>query len=992
MAPDIHSAGTGTPRKDAAESSSGTGTPHRHHRDRIGPYVVDGEIGRGSFATVFKGHRSKSRVPIAIKAVSRQKLTTKLLENLESEINILKAINHRNIVGMEDCFKSDTHIYLVMEFCSGSDLSIYIKNRGRLPTLDFVPRGAGPNAEKIFWPHPAAGGIDERVIRCFLGQLALALQFLRSQDLVHRDIKPQNLLMQPATPEELAEGHPLGIPVLKVADFGFARILPAAAMAETLCGSPLYMAPEILRYEKYDAKADLWSVGAVLFEMSVGRPPFRANNHVELLRRIEKGEDRIKFPDESSKAQNPPEGETPQTSPVPDDIKALIRGLLKRQPAMRMGFEDFFACGVWDGHMTESKITEDGSEGMSYDTSTESSALAASDRVREMLESEQAAIDARPVPTHAPQPLSTDKAMNPQPAPRPQAQPQSAQPPQQIRPPFAQLASVSNQRPRVPRQTEPKYYVSDERGVERETATPVPTPPTSASPLPIISGVPATGPPITNRRVSPRENREISSVEDPQPLTPSSNVVTAPIPRRVVGEGSPLAATPPITFVTGKDESALEGEDSVVGREYVVVEKRTVEVNALADELDRASKKPEGTMIRRQSSRTSIVTRPVSSFKPSSTSPHAAPVPLSTTPQHAALTHVSQSPPFSLSSTPPFAVPPFARQPSGPPQGTIISPAISRSPSVNHSLPSSSSANHGISFPPTQLFEQSRYGTSPSSLQTGALARALTNTAMRLIGTSANAAGNVIARATASKRRPTITRTGDLDAEEDDLLRSVEDCARKAFVLFELADSRLLTWQSLANLPSSSSSAKPRRKSSSSSINSEVAVLRKQEIAAGEGVVLYCKALTFIVQGTNRIQRYWERRAKNGAYETSSELNEMVQWLRARFNECYEKAEWAKSKCAEELPFVDRLSHDKSRDMSRLAAQAELNGDFVSAESGYESSLWLLQALADNLMYDDGEQLRPEDRASIEKLSGIIRARLESLRKKMADAGVPSRT
>ncbi|EGO26925.1 hypothetical protein SERLADRAFT_343729, partial [Serpula lacrymans var. lacrymans S7.9] len=74
---------------------------------------------------------------------------------------------------------------------------------------------------------------------------------------------------------------------LKIADFGFARSLPNAMMAETLCGSPLYMAPEILRYEKYDAKADLWSVGAVLYEMAVGKPPYRAMNHVELLKKIE---------------------------------------------------------------------------------------------------------------------------------------------------------------------------------------------------------------------------------------------------------------------------------------------------------------------------------------------------------------------------------------------------------------------------------------------------------------------------------------------------------------------------------------------------------------------------------------------------------------------------------------------------------------------------------------------------------------------------------
>ena len=61
-----------------------------------------------------------------------------------------------------------------MEFCSGSDLSIYIKNRGRLPTLDFLPRGAVMDVDKVFWPHPPTGGIDERITRCFLGQLGMS--------------------------------------------------------------------------------------------------------------------------------------------------------------------------------------------------------------------------------------------------------------------------------------------------------------------------------------------------------------------------------------------------------------------------------------------------------------------------------------------------------------------------------------------------------------------------------------------------------------------------------------------------------------------------------------------------------------------------------------------------------------------------------------------------------------------------------------------------
>jgi serine/threonine-protein kinase ULK/ATG1 len=91
------------------------------------------------------------------------------------------------------------------------------------------------------------------------------------------------------------------------------------------------MGPEILSYKKYDAKADLWSVGAVLYEMVTGRPPFRAQNHIELLKKIQENNDLIHFPDERR-----------QDVVIGSDIKDLIRKLLKKNPQERLSFEDFF--------------------------------------------------------------------------------------------------------------------------------------------------------------------------------------------------------------------------------------------------------------------------------------------------------------------------------------------------------------------------------------------------------------------------------------------------------------------------------------------------------------------------------------------------------------------------------------------------------------------------------------------------------------------------
>ena len=179
---------------------------------------------------------------VAIKAIARtsEKLTKKVLQNLEIEINILRTYQHPNIVCMHNVQKTDRHFYLILEYCGGGDVQGLIRTR-------------------------KAGRLTERLTRRLMRDLAAGLKFLWGQELIHRDIKPQNLLLTGAlpldevndpdsTPEEEERRRHTNFPSeqfsLKIADFGFARHLQSASLAETLCGSPLYMAPEILQHHR----------------------------------------------------------------------------------------------------------------------------------------------------------------------------------------------------------------------------------------------------------------------------------------------------------------------------------------------------------------------------------------------------------------------------------------------------------------------------------------------------------------------------------------------------------------------------------------------------------------------------------------------------------------------------------------------------------------------------------------------------------------------
>ncbi|KAL8293679.1 hypothetical protein RQP46_000380 [Phenoliferia psychrophenolica] len=879
--------------------------------------------------------RYDTHAPVAIKAVIRCKLTTKLLENLESEISILKRITHRNIVELKDCLKTDTHIYLIMAFCSAGDLSLYIRKRGDLAALTASNQGLLPDTpetreselRRVLYPHPKEGGLNETIVRCFLGQLLDALRFLRSQNVIHRDIKPQNLLLQPAEAEDLAVGHPPGIPVLKVADFGFARWLPQQSMAETLCGSPLYMAPEILRYEKYDAKADLWSVGAVLYEMSVGKPPFRAQNHVDLLRKIEKGDDKIRFPDDKKVE----EGTDKVPTQVAPDLKALIRRLLKRNPTERMNFDDFFreAHAVATGGTAANLATPEhrrSSASRCAAPPTPAPAQPASDSRGAFVVTAAAAAYAQPAvvppPTPTPPPPRIPAYIDQEP------------------PPFARRVSAAT--PPVP------------------TGAPKKSPP-SFAPRYVVGG--------QTKEDEPREDVKVKDF--------------AAVQRRGSADPSPRPTSPASavdrfaqTNKAGTD-SMSDSNDSILGRDYVVVEKQLANVP-----------KRDSVVTRRPSR--GFLTRPLGTI--ATTMPLASPSAPSPTSPYPPATAASDS-----SGTPPFAI-------------SANRPATAPHP---YSLGSSPRPLSLLSSSPRSLSNPiERFPGSPLALvgsPSAAIAKVLNMASLKIFGSPAD--GILLRRSSA--RKPIMRSVQAVDPEEEKVLADLEDIAQKALVIFDFADSKIM--QLLPPTPQSSSSTSlgtpsyfshvaareqaasnpfspvptaMRRTSSSSSERPFVmASSARADVLAAEALVLYLKSLAFLGKGIEKARKFWSNRATDQA--ASADFNEAVQWFRTRFNECFDKADFAKSRCQDEIPesavFAEKLVYDRALEISRAAAVNELRGENpTDCETAYETALWMLYALLDEtIAAQPGESVEEEDRTTVNKFVASITTRLHSLRRKI---------
>ena len=250
-------------------------------------FMLAEEIGSGQYGKVYRAKHTKTGESFAIKCISLEKYrkVPKLDEFTKNEIKVLTRLVHPNIVRFYDKLNTANNIYMIYEYCNGGTLEqlIYKSNLSMEQTLDF------------------------------LDQLIQGFKAIARDNILHRDIKPSNVLVHNGD-------------TVKIADFGFCKSLFGELdMTKTMVGSPIYMAPELLKGMQYSQKADVWSLGVMLYEMLFKCCPFEEKNIPNLISLIERQE--LRFP-----------------KPIPDNLKLLLRGMLTKDPMRRWTWAELFKC------------------------------------------------------------------------------------------------------------------------------------------------------------------------------------------------------------------------------------------------------------------------------------------------------------------------------------------------------------------------------------------------------------------------------------------------------------------------------------------------------------------------------------------------------------------------------------------------------------------------------------------------------------------------
>lgn len=221
-------------------------------------YELGKLLGQGTFAKVYHGRNLKNSMSVAIKVIDKEKvLKVGMIEQIKREISVMRLIRHPHVVELYEVMASKTKIYVVMEYVKGGELFNKV-SKGKLK-------------------HDEA--------RRYFQQLISAVDYCHSRGVCHRDLKPENLLLD-------ENGN------LKVSDFGLSALAETKhqdGLLHTTCGTPAYVAPEVINRKGYDGtKADIWSCGVILYVLLAGFLPFRDPNLIEMYRKIGKAD--FKYP------------------------------------------------------------------------------------------------------------------------------------------------------------------------------------------------------------------------------------------------------------------------------------------------------------------------------------------------------------------------------------------------------------------------------------------------------------------------------------------------------------------------------------------------------------------------------------------------------------------------------------------------------------------------------------------------------------------------
>ena len=244
---------------------------------KLSDYEIGETLGTGSFGRVRISKNKKTNEYVAMKIMKKVEiLKSKQADHIANEIKILSMIDHPFVIKFDGFTQDDKYLYLALELINGGELFTYLRGVGRFP-------------------------VDQA--RVYIAQIVSIFEYLHSKNIIYRDLKPENILI-----------HKSGY--LKLTDFGFAKIVEGRTY--TLCGTPEYLAPEIILNKGHGKPVDWWTCGILLYEMIAGIDPFSDDDPMMVYQKILKG--KIKFP-----------------SGFDSNAKSLVKHLLESDLTKRYG-------------------------------------------------------------------------------------------------------------------------------------------------------------------------------------------------------------------------------------------------------------------------------------------------------------------------------------------------------------------------------------------------------------------------------------------------------------------------------------------------------------------------------------------------------------------------------------------------------------------------------------------------------------------------------